>query len=151
MLAKAGGHVRLGSRQKAKAEAACTAIKLEIPDARIEAVATAESTDGPAALKGRDLVIAAGAPSVLMLPLKQRKNCKTLKVAIDLNGVPPAGIEGIELNDKATNRHECLAYGALGVGSTKMKVHKAALEALFEKSDAIFDIDAIYEIAKSIG
>lgn len=149
LLAKAGGHVRIASRQKERAEAVVAAIRKDVPSADLEAVA-ASSSDGPAALDGRDLVIASGAPGVMMLPLKHRAACQTLKVAIDLNGVPPAGIEGIELNDKATNRDECLCYGALGVGGTKMKVHRAAVAALFTRNDAVFDVEQIFEIAKSI-
>jgi methylenetetrahydrofolate/methylenetetrahydromethanopterin dehydrogenase (NADP+) len=150
LLAKCGGHVRIASRQKDRAEAVVAAIRKDVPTAKLEAVA-ASSADAEDALDGRDIVIAAGAPGVMMLPLKHRTACDTLKVAIDLNGVPPAGIEGIELNDKATNRDECFCYGALGVGGTKMKIHKAAVAALFARNDAVFDIDQIYDLAKGIG
>ena len=151
LLAKHGGHVRIGSRTKEKAEVAADAIRKAVPDANVEAVASSSSADAPAALDGRDLVVAAGAPGAVMLPLKHRLACKTLAVAIDLNGVPPAGIEGVELNDKAANRQDMVCYGALGVGSTKMKVHKAAVAALFTRTDAVFDIDQIYDLAKTLG
>ena len=72
-------------------------------------------------------------------------------MAIDLNGVPPAGIDGVELNDKAANRQDAVCYGALGVGGTKMKIHKAAVAALFAKNDQVFDIDQIFELAKALG
>lgn len=32
-----------------------------------------------------------------------------------------------------------------------MKVHKAAVAALFSKSDQVFDIDQIYQLGKSMG
>jgi hypothetical protein len=123
--------------------------RVEVPTANVEAVATASSADGPAALDGCDLVVAAGAVGVTMLPTKHRIACDTLRVAIDLNGVPPAGIEGIELNDQATNRNDCWCYGAMGVGGTKMKIHKAAVKALFARNDAVLDIDQIYDLAKA--
>lgn len=151
LLASCGGHVRIGSRSKDKAEVVAAAIRKEVPGAKVEAVGSSTSADAPAALDGRDLVVAAGAPGALMLPLKYRTASKTIKVAIDLNGVPPAGIEGVELNDKAVNRQECISYGALGVGGTKMKIHKAAVAALFTKNDQVFDIDQIYALAKSLG
>jgi hypothetical protein len=150
LLARHGGHVRIGSRQKERAEAVCAAIQAALPEANLEAVATASSSDAPAALEGRDLVIAAGAPGVVVLPKKHRQTCPTLRVMIDLNGVPPTGIEGVELADKATNRDEILAYGALGIGGTKMKVHKAAIAALFEKNNAVFNLDELYEIAQQL-
>ena len=53
------------------------------------------------------------------------------KVAIDLNAVPPAGIAGIDVMDKAKDRDGVVCYGAIGVGGTKMKIHRAAIaEAL---------------------
>ena len=55
-----------------------------------------------------------------------------LKVAIDLNAVPPAGIGGIQPQDKAAERDGQICYGAIGVGGTKMKLHKAAIRRLFE-------------------
>lgn len=151
LLAAAGGHVRIGSRSRDKAEVVAASIRKAVPSATVEAVASSSSADAPAALDGRELVVAAGAPGAMMLPLKYRTACKSLTVAIDLNGVPPAGIDGVELNDKAVNRQDCICYGALGVGGTKMKVHKAAVAALFHKNDQVFDIEQIYQFGKSLG
>lgn len=151
LLAAAGGHVRIGSRSRDKAEVVAAAIRKAVPSANVEAVASSSSADAPAALDGRELVVAAGAPGAMMLPLKYRTACKSLMLAIDLNGVPPAGIEGVELNDKAVNRQDCICYGALGVGGTKMKIHKAAVAALFTKSDQVFDVDQIYALAQTLG
>ena len=150
LLAEEGGHVRIGSRTIDRAEAVCNAIRSQVPKANVEAVATASSNDAPDALDGCDLVIAAGAPGVVLLPKRHRVSCKSLKVAIDLNGVPPEGIEGVGLGDKAKNRDDMHCYGALGIGGTKMKVHKAALGELFLRHDAILDVTAIYAIARTI-
>ncbi|MBM3980158.1 MAG: bifunctional NADP-dependent methylenetetrahydromethanopterin dehydrogenase/methylenetetrahydrofolate dehydrogenase [Planctomycetes bacterium] len=147
LLAKAGGHVRLGSRQRDKAEAACAAIRAHVPGAKIEAVGVASSTDAPDALDGRTLVVAAGAAGAVLLPRKYRAHLTGLRVLIDLNGVPPAGIEGVELNDKGTERNGIVRYGALGVGGTKMKVHKLALAKLFESNSAALDIEEVYNLA----
>ncbi len=147
LLARHGGHVRIGSRQKDRAEAVCQAIRAAVPGANLESIAVASSSDGPRALDERELVIAAGAPGALLLPKKLRLAAESLRVAIDLNGVPPAGIEGIELGDKGVERDGDFCYGALGVGGTKMKVHRAAIEHLFTRNDAILDIDEIYDLA----
>ncbi len=150
LLAGLGGHVRIGSRSLQKAEDVVASIKKDIPNAKCEAVVTASSSDGPTALDGRQLVIAAGAGGITLLPEKQRLAAKDLQVAIDLNGEPPAGIEGIELNDKAKNRDDCLCYGALGVGTTKMKIHKAALAAMFTQSNMVYDVEAIFALAQTL-
>lgn len=147
LLAKHGGHVRIGSRTRDRAEAVCAAIRSHLPGAKVDAVAVGSSTDGPRALDGRTLVVAAGAAGALLLPKKVRDTARELKVAIDLNGVPPAGIEGVELTDNGQDRGGVICYGALGVGGTKMKVHKAAIAQLFQANTAVLDIDQIYEIA----
>ena len=151
ILAKHGAHVRIGSRQKDRAEAVCQAIRAGVPGANLESIAVASSADGPRALDGRELVVAAGAPGAVLLPKKLRLAAPDLRVVIDLNGVPPAGIEGVELNDKGVERDGDFCYGALGVGGTKMKVHKAAVEDLFTRNDAVLDVDEIYALATRIG
>ena len=150
LLAKQGGHVRVGSRQKEKAEAVCAAVRMHVPDAKLEAVGVASSSDGPAALDGRALVVAAGAAGTVLLPKKIRDTAKALKVAIDLNGVPPAGIEGIDLFDAGAERDRVVCYGAIGVGNTKMKVHKAAVARLFTANNLVLDAEAIYELALQV-
>jgi hypothetical protein len=147
LLARHGGHVRVGSRSKEKAEVACVAIRAAVPGAAVEAVGVSSSGDGPAALANRELVVAAGAPGAVLLPKKVRDTVGTLRLLIDLNGVPPAGIEGVDLSDKGVERDGKVCYGALGVGGTKMKVHKAAVAELFSRNDAVLDVDEIYQIA----
>src|SRR5262249_27194164 len=94
---------------------------------------------------GCELVVAAGAAGVTLLPKSARTD--TMKLAIDLNAVPPLGIEGIEVTDKAKERDGILAYGAVGVGDTKMKIHKAAVAKLFESNDQVVDAEEVYQIA----
>jgi hypothetical protein len=150
LLALQGAAVRIGSRQLARAEAVCRAIREQVPDAEVEPVATASSSDAPKALEGRSLVIAAGAAGTVLLPRKHREGCKTLRLLIDLNAVPPVGIEGVEVSDKASIRDGVICYGALGVGQTKMKIHKAAVAHLFERNDRILDAEEVYELALSV-
>jgi hypothetical protein len=147
LLAKHGGHVRVGSRQKERAEAVCMAVRAHVPNARLESVGVSSSSTAPAALEGRTLVVAAGAAGTVLLPKKIRESCKTLRVAIDLNGVPPAGIEGVDLNDRGADRDGVVCYGALGVGGTKMKVHKAAIAKLFTVNNLVFDVEEVYDLA----
>jgi hypothetical protein len=110
-------------------------------------VGVSSSSDAPDALAGRNLVVAAGAAGVVLLPRKARAEAKSLRVMIDLNGVPPAGIEGVEATDKGADRNGIIRYGALGVGGTKMKVHKAAINKLFETNNAVLDVEEVYNLA----
>jgi hypothetical protein len=71
-------------------------------------------------------------------------------VAIDLNAVPPAGLAGIEVMDKGVERHGAVCYGAIGVGGTKMKIHKACVARLFESNDQVLDTERIYQIGEAL-
>ena len=84
------------------------------------------------------------------MPTAARADCPSLKVAIDLNAVPPLGIEGVELSDKANDQNGVICYGAIGIGGTKMKIHKSAVTHLFERHDRLMDAEAVFEIAKTI-
>jgi hypothetical protein len=108
------------------------------------------SQDTQEALEGANIVIAAGAAGVELLPPEVRKACKSLKVAIDLNAVPPLGITGIDATDKAKDQNGVACYGAIGVGGTKMKIHKAALQKLFTSNNLVLDAEEIFSIGKEL-
>ncbi len=145
LLAREGSHVRVGSRQAARAAAVCQEIASRVPGAQLQPVGTASSEDLTAALDGRTLVFAAGAAGVVLLPKAART--AALKVAIDLNAVPPLGVEGVGVGDQGVDQAGVICYGAIGVGDTKMKVHKAAIASLFESNDKVLDAEEIYQIA----
>ena len=65
-------------------------------------------------------------------------------------GVLNLGIEGIEVHARAKPYGQTLCYGAIGVGGTKMKIHKAAIKSLFTANDRVLDADAIFAIGKSL-
>jgi hypothetical protein len=146
LLAHERAAVRVGSRQKERSEKVCATIRQRKPEATLEAVATASPQELAAALDGQVLVVAAGAAGVVLLPKPARLACKTLRVAIDLNAVPPLGIEGFEVTDKARERDGVACFGAVGVGGTKMKIHKAAVARLFERNDQVLDAEEIYTL-----
>jgi hypothetical protein len=148
LLARQGAEVRVGSRQQARAAAVCEAVRARVPGARVEPAATGTPQELTAALAGRTLVIAAGAAGAVLLPRSARPACPGLRVAIDLNAVPPLGIEGVEVADKGKERDGVLGYGAIGVGDTKMKVHKAAVARLFESNDQWLDAEEVYALAE---
>jgi hypothetical protein len=149
LLAKQEADVRLASRKLDRAAQACDAIRAKAPGSRQEPAAVRSPGDLTAALAGRTVVFAAGAAGVVLLPLAARKACPTLRVVVDLNAVPPLGIEGVEAGDKGAERDGVSAYGALGVGGLKMKVHRAAVARLFERNDLVLDAEEVYALAQS--
>ena len=151
LLAQAGAEVCVGSRQVARAQAVCEAIRAKVAGARVEPAATGTPDGLRQALAGRALVIAAGAAGAVLLPRPARADAGDLRVAIDLNAVPPPGIEGVEVGDKGAQRDGVVCYGAVGVGGTKMKIHKAAVARLFESNDQVLDAREVYALAQAVG
>lgn len=145
-----GATVRLASRQKSKAEQTCRDMAQAVNTSRLTAVGWNSPAEIQSACVGVHLIINSGAAGVELLSAEQMRAISTLQVAIDLNAVPPAGLGGIDVMDKATSRDGVICYGAIGVGGTKMKIHTAALRKLFEANNLLLDTMAIYEIGKSI-
>lgn len=150
LLARSGARVRLSSRTLARATQFAEAILHRVPGAQITPIAVSGPDELQSALEGQTLVIAAGAAGVVLLPRKSRLLASSLKVVIDLNAVPPLGVEGVEVTDRGKERDGVIGYGALGVGDTKMKLHRLAVSRLFERNDLVLDAEEIYQLAKSL-
>lgn len=150
MLASEGATMRLGSRSLENAQEVVGEIQEQCPDARIECFVTSEEQGLRDALDGANVVIAAGPPGVALLPQSIRNELPQLQVAIDLNAVPPLGIEGIEVTDKRKEQQGTICYGAIGVGGTKMKIHRAAIAKLFTRNDLVLDAQEIYQLGKEL-
>jgi hypothetical protein len=43
-----------------------------------------------------------------------------------------------------------VAFGALGIGGLKMKIHRASVARLFEQNDLVLDVEEIYAIGKAL-
>ncbi len=151
ILLSQGSTVRLASRQLAKARQTCQDLSRSVDASRLTPHAWDQDADISVATAGVQLIISSGAAGVELLAEAKLRSISGLKVAIDLNAVPPAGLGGIDVMDKGVTRHGIICYGAIGVGGTKMKIHSAALKQLFEANDKVLDTNAIYEIGKSLG
>jgi hypothetical protein len=150
LLAREGARVKVASRTRMRAEAVCQAVAARTPGAELSPIETANQAQIVAALDGASVVISAGAPGVELLTAAARAGVRTLKVAIDLSAVPPTGLGGIQVTDSGKDRDGMLCYGAIGIGGTKMKIHKAAIRQLFETNDQVLDAEEIYEIGKHL-
>lgn len=150
LLARVGAKVRVGSRSYHRATVVCNGVRKMVPEADLTAIAIETNKDLKTALEGVQLVIASGAPGVTLLPAEVRVAAKSLQVAIDLNAVPPVGIEGIEITDKGVERNGLIAYGAIGVGGTKMKIHKASIRKLFETNAHLLDAEEIFDLGREL-
>lgn len=150
LLACEGSDVTLVSRSADRAETACDAIRQKLDSATLESAGASSPDEFVSLCEGKQIVVAAGAAGVCFLPEGVLEKLTGLSVAIDLNAVPPTGIAEIGVADKAKDVSGTVCYGALGVGGTKMKVHKRAIGSLFESNDQIFDTEEIYSLALQV-
>ncbi|MCU0719061.1 MAG: methylenetetrahydromethanopterin dehydrogenase [Pirellula sp.] len=151
ILANAGGRVYVGSRTLERSKE--TIMQIANSNVDVERLLMLESEENDAleaALSHSQAVFACGAAGVRLLPTIQLIRARSLRVAIDLNAVPPAGIEGIGVMDKGVERSGRYDYGALGVGGLKMKIHKASVASLFETNTRFLDCDEMLTIGKDI-
>lgn len=150
LLAREGAQVRACSRSLSRAEEVCRRVSADTGSARLLPVATTSAADTLAATQGCDVVIAAGAAGIELVPADVCNAWQGVKLAVDLNAVPPAGVALVEPADKARERHGILCYGALGIGGTKMKIHRAAIGRLFEANDLVLDAEQLYALGQSL-
>lgn len=150
LLARQETKVRVGSRDLARAEAVAETTRQRAPDALLEPLQIASPQQAAAALVDAQVIVAAGAAGAQLLTTDARASAASLRVAIDLNAVPPVGLEGIESTDHGQQREGAICYGAIGVGRTKMKIHKRAIQRLFDQNDLILDAEEIFELGRQL-
>jgi predicted dinucleotide-binding enzyme len=154
LLARRHAHVTVASRSEPRAAEVCERIRSQVVDGRLHAVAMpgAAAPTGAfrEALEQAELIVAAGAAGVTLLDAAGRSFARAARVLIDLNAVPPAGIDGVMATDKAKTDGSLVVYGALGVGGTKMKIHRAAIARLFESNAAALDAEEMLAIGESL-
>jgi NAD(P)-dependent dehydrogenase (short-subunit alcohol dehydrogenase family) len=148
LFAKAGARVTVTSRRAGDGTLSETIRKRF--GGSIREVAMADSSGASQALDGAEMVLNAGPAGVCLIPRAAWAGRAGLRVVADVNAVPPLGVEGIEVTDDGAAREGATTFGALGIGGLKMKIHKACIAKLFEKSDLILDAESIAELAETL-
>ncbi|MEO7137739.1 MAG: methylene-tetrahydromethanopterin dehydrogenase N-terminal domain-containing protein, partial [Gemmatimonadales bacterium] len=149
LLAHDGAHVTITSRKPEQGEKARQFISARF-DVHVEAVTLADPSKLPEILEGADILLNSGPAGVQMVPRSAWTSVKTLQVAVDLNAVPPLGIEGVDVNDAGVKRNDVIVFGAFGIGNFKTRLHKACVAKLFTRNDLVLDAESIAEIAREL-
>jgi len=149
LMVRLGAEVAAGSRRLERAQATASAIEAAT-GRKLTAFAASEPEVLVQALARATVVVSAGTVGVVVLPQSVRQRLPNLKVAIDLNAVPPLGIEEIAATDRGTEREGVRVWGALGVGATKMKIHKKAIQELFTTNDKVLDAEQVLELGREM-
>jgi threonine dehydrogenase-like Zn-dependent dehydrogenase len=149
LLAKDGARVTITSRKPEQGEKARQFISARF-NVQVESTTMADASEAPRVLDGVEILLNAGAAGIQMVPRALWSASKRLKVAVDLNAVPPLGIEGVEVQDAGVQKHGVTVFGAFGIGNFKTKLHKACVARLFTQNDLVLDAEAIADVARGL-
>jgi hypothetical protein len=148
LLARAGADVTITTRRAATGSIA-NAITQRF-GGRVREVTMADKSGAATVLDGAAIVLNAGSAGVCLVPKQAWEGRPGLRVAADINAVPPLGVEGVDVMDNGVDRGGVATFGALGIGGLKMKIHKACIARLFEKNDLVLDVEAIAQLASAL-
>ncbi len=112
--------------------------------ASIDGAVARNDEEKAALIADADIVFCTAKAGIRVLNAAVLGQAKQLKVAGDVNAVPPLGIEGIELNDSgaplilASQSGNAVGVGALAVGNIKYKTQQELLKLLLETEEPLF-------------
>ncbi|GJE45564.1 NADP-dependent methylenetetrahydromethanopterin/methylenetetrahydrofolate dehydrogenase [Methylobacterium soli] len=149
LLAKEGAEVILAGRSMDKAKAAADSINKRF-NVHVSAAETPDSGSRAKLVRGQNLVFSAGAIGLELLPEEAWKDEASIEFVADYNAQPPLGFGGIEAMDKGKERNGKRAFGALGIGGLKLKLHRACVGQLFDNTEQVLDAEEIYALAKKM-
>lgn len=149
LLALEGAQVTITGRKLDKTEAAAAAIGTRF-GVQITAVAAADNAARADAVREAQIIFAAGASGQILLEEAAWKSSPTVERVADLNPQPPLGLAGMDAMDKARDYDGKIAFGALGIGGLKLRLHRACIGRLFEAADQCLDAHEIYQLAREM-
>jgi len=144
--------IRICSRTIERATACCEAIEANCSsNAKLTPTAVPDQDAALVAIGESEAIFAAGAAGIQFLGSGwQSDKIANPKVVVDLNAVPPAGIDGVEVTDSGREVDGCYYYGAIGVGGLKMKIHKQCIRSLFQSNSLVLDTNEVFAIGESL-
>jgi len=136
------------ARVKALAEVAKERFKVDL--------AYADGSSEPLkeeAIKDVDVILAAGRAGVQIVSAQRVAKAPNLKVAADVNAVPPAGIEGLGAQDDgvALKGTGAVGIGSLAIGGVKYKVQSGLFRRMIEAEKPLFlDFRDAFALAREL-
>jgi len=105
------------------------------------------------AIKDVDVILAAGRAGVQIVSATQLAKAPGLKVAADVNAVPPAGIEGLGAQDDGIELKGsgAVGIGSLAIGAVKYKVQSGLFRRMIEAEKPLFlDFRDAFALAREL-
>lgn len=152
LYASENANVTVTSRSLQKASTLAALVNEELKTNKVKGVEAKTPEEVGKAIEEADVILSAGAAGMQLLPLSVLKESgKTCKVVVDINAVPPLGVEGLDAEaDGEQVAPRTFGVGALVVGKLKNKVEAEMIRMAAEESKGIFDYRTAYEVAKKL-
>ena len=149
MLAQSGADVTITSRSLENAQRIVQGLADRF-SVQVKGIAAATPEARGEAVQQADIVLATGSSGVELLEEKYWRDNKTIKALTDANATPPLGITGIKMYDKGVEYCGKIAWGAIGFGALKLKLHRACIDRLFTSNHEIMDAEDIYKLGREM-
>jgi methylene-tetrahydromethanopterin dehydrogenase len=136
------------TRVKALAELAKERFKVDLAYADGSSEALKEQV-----IKGVDVILAAGRAGVQIVSAPQLARAASVRVAADVNAVPPAGIEGVGAQDDGVplKGTSAVGIGSLAIGAVKYKVQSGLFRRMIEAEKPLFlDFRDAFALAREL-
>jgi methylene-tetrahydromethanopterin dehydrogenase len=102
-------------------------------------------------LKKADVIMCAGIRGVQIINKEMLNEVKHMKVLLDINAVPPLGIEGIDLKDDMREiMPGIFSIGALAVGELKHKLEKEILREARTSGKDVYNYNVALPLAQKL-
>lgn len=152
IAAKAGANVRIIGRQLEKAQQIADLCSNEFGGGNIMITAGADA-DKAEYIKTADIVVATGAAGIELLSAELVASAPQLKVAADVNAVPPAGIAGVDAFQNGTaiagSNSGAVGIGALAIGNIKYQAQNRLLKQMIETDKPVYlHFEHAFEVAR---
>jgi methylene-tetrahydromethanopterin dehydrogenase len=146
-----GAEVTLTARELSKVRAKADEIKQRF-GLTVQAVQAKSPDEVSAALAGKEVALCAAAAGVQVISASMLAAAKSLLVSGDVNAVPPAGIEGLELMaNGAELAGGSLGIGPLAIGDVKYKTESGLFQRMASSPKAIsLDFRDAFSLAREI-
>jgi methylene-tetrahydromethanopterin dehydrogenase len=106
-----------------------------------------------AIVSGSEAAFCAGRAGVQILSRAQLDARKSLLIVADVNAVPPAGVEGLDVmaNGAELNAHGTLGIGPLAIGNIKYKTESGLFKKMIEAEKPVcFDFRDAFTLAREL-
>jgi len=141
LAAQAGANVRIIGRQLEKAQRIADMCNSEFGEGKTNITAGADA-DKADYMTNVDVIFATGAAGIELLSAELVASAPQLKVAADVNAVPPAGVAGLDAFDNgkaiAGSKSGAVGVGALAIGNVKYQVQSALLKLMITTEKPVY-------------